>query len=158
MAYNFPPMTMKKILLVIFFSLINIQCWSQQYVDFKLMPDVSFKTDDGNDYEVVEYPDKNSHEIYQLLTSNITTLYNNPSKVMTSFDETSIKVRALGTFFYYKALGRKIFLTGYYQLLFKIKEGRVRVSAPFLENRTENKDGYVVYLDEHVKKCIKKES
>lgn len=136
--------------------MMNLVCWSQQYTDFKLMPDVSFKTDDGNDYEIVVYENKSTHDIYQLLSSNIVSLYNNASKVMTSVDETTIKIRALGTFFYYTALGRKIFLTGFYQLLFKIKDGRVRVSAPYLENRTENKDGYVVYLDDHVKKMYKK--
>lgn len=147
---------MNKFLLVAAFVMTNIVCWSQQYVDFKLTPDVSFKTDEGNDYEIVMYEGKSAHEIYQLLATNITSLYNNPSKVMTSVDETTIKIRALGTCFYYTALGRKIFLTGYYQLLFKIKDGKVRVSAPYFENRTENKDGYVVYLDEHVKKMYRK--
>ena len=40
---------MKRLLTIAALIMASNLCWSQQYIDFKLMPDATFRTDDGND-------------------------------------------------------------------------------------------------------------
>lgn len=125
---------MKK-LLTLLLLVCPIFALAQDLVSFKLTPEANFVTASGEDFVVVPFEGKSAHEIYQLLASNVGSVYNDPSKVMSGVDDASIKIRAFSNNLYtQKVLGIPHAWEGYYQLEFRIKDGRVRVSAPFVEN------------------------
>ena len=75
---------MKKLIAIVMMMLPMI-AWGQQTADsvwFELQPDGMFLTKDGKGYAVVEYEGKTAHELYQMIASNISSAYNDPSKVM----------------------------------------------------------------------------
>lgn len=112
----------------------SLSCWSQEIVNFKLTPDATFKTDEGEDFVIVSFEGKDAQEIYKLLATNINSMYNNPSKVMHGVEFSSIKIRAIGDLVYDKSIiGIESILQAYYQLEFRIKDGKVRISAPIIE-------------------------
>lgn len=122
------------ILFVTLILLLPLLAFAQE-VAFKLTPQATFVTENGEDFVVVPFEGKDAHQIYQTLASNVGSLFNDPSKVMSGVEDASIKVRA-----YCSTLcQKKVLLTfnggGYYQLEFRIKDGRVRVSAPYVENQ-----------------------
>ncbi len=141
-----------KILLFIAFSLICLIGYGQQTVEFKVYPDGSFRTEDGKDFVVVEFEGKSAHEIFQELSVNVNSMYNNPSKVMSTVEDASIKIRAISDLVKTRRLGIPIYWSGYYQLEFQIKDGRVRVSAPFVE--TYLNDGAPKYNERKFKKLV----
>lgn len=107
---------------------------AQKEEHFILWPDGLYRTEERKDFVVIPFENKTAHQIYQELASNVGSTFNNPSKVMSAVEDASIKIRAHSddlirtTMLGYSSLG------GYYQLEFRIKDGRVRVSAPFVEN------------------------
>lgn len=125
---------MKKLLMLVMLVL-SATAIAQDKVQFNLTPIGSFITDGGEDFVVVPFEGKSAHEIYQTLATNVGSLYNDPSKVMSGVEDASIKVRGYSS----NLCLKKAILTfgggGHYQLEFKIKDGRVRVSAPYIENQ-----------------------
>ena len=121
-----------------FITLLLLVCpilaFAQDLVSFKLTPEGSFTTASGEDFVVVPFEGKSAHEIYQTLASNVGSVYNDPSKVMSGVDDASIKIRAFSDNLYVqKVMGISHAWEGFYQLEFRIKDGRVRVSAPHVE-------------------------
>ena len=57
---------------------------AQELVSFKVTPDGNFVSSTGEDFVVVPFEGKNAHQIYQMLASNVGSVYNDPSKVMLS--------------------------------------------------------------------------
>lgn len=105
-------------------------------VNFKLQADGRFVTEDGADYVVVPFEGKTAHELFVMLTSNITSIYRDASKVMNTVEDNVVKVRGFaenGTIFPFITMFR-FSVEGYYQLEFKVRDGRIRVSAPYIEN------------------------
>lgn len=120
---------------ILFLLLLPFQAIAQNLVTFKLTPHSTFATESGEDFIVVPFEGKTAHQIYQTLASNVSSLYNNPSKVMTGVEDASIKIRALSENMYTnKFMGTSGHVAAYYQLEFRIKDGRVRVSAPYIED------------------------
>lgn len=120
--------------------LLPILTVAQQLANFVLMPDGTYQTEDGKDFIVIPFEGKTAHQIYQELASNVSSTFNDPSKVMSGVEEASIKIRAYSNdlviakpFGYFKDQP----FGGYYQLEFKIRDGRVRVSAPIVEEDVE---------------------
>lgn len=108
---------------------------AQELVNFNLTSEATFVNPEGENFEIVPFEGKSAHQIYQTLAMNIGTLYNDPSKVMSGVDDASIKIRAYCDNLYNQSvLGISHCWQGYYQLEFRIKDGRVRVSAPIIEN------------------------
>lgn len=125
---------MKK-LLILLLLVCPILAFAQELVTFKLTPQATFTSASGEDFVVVPFEGKTAHEIYQMLASNVGSVYNDPSKVMSGVDDASIKIRAFSDNLYtQKVLGIPHTWEGYYQLEFRIKDGRVRVSAPHIED------------------------
>lgn len=123
---------MRKILSLIGAMLIALSVNAQDKgVDFKLQKDGSFLTADGKDYVIVKYDSLTAHEIYQKLCSNAGGVYNNPNRVMSNVEDVSIKVRAISTGLVKGVLG--VVRDAYYQYQIQIKDGRVRVEAPVIE-------------------------
>lgn len=108
---------------------------AQNTVQFILTSDGVYKAENGDDYIVIPFEGKTAHQIYQILVSNINSIYKNPSEVMTGVEDFSIKVRAISDdVIRTRLLGIGQSQSGYYQLEFKIKDGRVRVSAPLIDS------------------------
>ena len=120
---------MKKKLFLIITATICLIASAQTKVDFFLTEDGTFKTQDGKNYAIVPFENKTQQEIYQILATNANSIYNDLSKVMSSVEYSSIKIRAIKTFIRYIIDGWE----GYYQLEFQIKDGKVKVFAPFVE-------------------------
>jgi len=124
----------KNLLLMMVLGFICLVSNAQTKEFFHVTPDGTFATDEGNDFVIVQYEGKNAHQIYQELAANVGSVYNNPSKVMSSVEDVSIKIRALDDFLTNSTMGIPVGTwQGYYQLEFRIKDGRVRVEAPQIE-------------------------
>ena len=120
-----------------FCLMLIISCLSvSAQVDFKLQADGSFRTIDGADYVVIPFEGKSAHDLFVTLTSNATSIYNDVSKVMNTVQDNTVKIRGFagsGNIFPYFTMFN-FSVEGYYQLEFKIKDGRIRVSAPIVED------------------------
>lgn len=113
---------------------------AQELANFVLMPDGTYQTKDGKDFVVIPFEGKTAHQIYQELASNVGSTFNDPSKVMSGVEDASIKIRAYSeNLVMAKPFGfvKDQPYGGHYQLEFKIRDGRVRVSAPIVENDVE---------------------
>jgi hypothetical protein len=149
---------MKKLLLTVLL-LFPILCKSQDLVKFKLQSNTTFQTLSGEDYVVVPFDGKSAHEIYQMLASNAMSVCTDPSEVM-SVEDVSIKIRTYYTGLYKKTVLMYTNLWGaYYQLEFRIKDGRVRVAAPSMEEKltcSTAKNAGLYYFSKLCKKWFKK--
>lgn len=124
---------MKK-LIAILMMLLPMLTGAQELANFVLMPDGTYQTEDGKDFVVIPFEGKTAHQIYQELASNVAATFNDPSKVMSGVDDASIKIRAHSDdLVRNRVMGIGQSMGGYYQLEFRIKDGRVRVSAPYVE-------------------------
>ena len=131
---------MKKILFIAVLCLTAVLSASAQ-VEFKLGPDGTFHMKDGRNYAVVPFEKKSAHEIYQTLFVNVAEVYRDPKqKVIITLDGSSVNIRAYDPKLTYAKMGEN--LGGYYTLNFEVKDGKVKVDAPIVdENLTRSKDG-----------------
>lgn len=107
---------------------------AQNNVEFVLTSDGTYKAANGDDFIVVPFPDKSAHEIYKELATNINSHYKKPTEIMTGVEDSFIKIRDVAEeIISLRLLGVEFPYSGYYQLEFRIKDGRVRVSAPIIE-------------------------
>lgn len=130
---------MKKVL-TMFLILLPLIAGAQDLALFVLTPNGTYQTKDGNDFVIISFEGKTAHQIFQELASNVNSTFNNPSKVMSTVEDVSIKIRAYSSdIIFGMPLGyaKAQPYGGYYQLEFRIKDGRVRVSAPFVEDELE---------------------
>lgn len=125
---------MRKVLMVLLL-LFPMIVGAQELVKFVLMPDGTYRTEEGADFVVVPFEGKTAHQIYQELASNVGATFNDPSKVMSGVEDAFIKIRAFSDVLIRGGLMGSHAYGGYYQLEFRIKDGRVRVSAPFIEEK-----------------------
>ncbi|MBD5216683.1 MAG: hypothetical protein HDS78_09275 [Bacteroidales bacterium] len=124
---------MKKLLAFILMLLPMIMN-AQDLANFILTSDGTYQTEDGKDFVVIPFEGKTAQQIYKELASNVGSTFNDPSKVMSGVENVSIKIRAFSNdLIRISMLGLGQSLGGYYQLEFRIKDGRVRVSAPIIE-------------------------
>lgn len=128
-----------KNLLIYILIVLPIFAFAQGTISFKLTPQATFSTASNEDFIIVPFENKSAHEIYQTLASNIGSLYNNPSKVMNGVEDTSIKIRSIIPISQKTTkvimLGEVLIeINGFIQYDIKIKHGRAKVSAPFIEN------------------------
>ena len=125
---------MKKVILFLLLICPFIMS-AQELVSFKVTPDGNFVSSTGEDFVVVPFEGKNAHQIYQMLASNVGSVYNDPSKVMSGVEDASIKIRAFSDNIYTKkVMGIPHAFQGFYQIEFRIKDGRVRITAPYVED------------------------
>lgn len=130
---------MKKLIAIVM-MLLPMLATAQELANFVLMPDGTYQTEDGKDFVVIPFEGKTAHQIYQELASNVGSTFNDPSKVMSGVEDASIKIRAYSD----NLVMAKPFgfvkgqpYGGHYQLEFKIRDGRIRVSAPIVEENVE---------------------
>lgn len=149
---------MKKAL-TMFLMLLPLIAGAQDLARFVLMPNGIYQTEDGNDFVVIPFEGKSAHQIFQELASNVGSTFNNPSKVMSTVEDASIKIRAHSDdLIRNRFMGIGQSFGGYYQLEFKIRDGRVRVSAPYIEeevgfwmNGKYNSNNFAFFVKKHFK-------
>lgn len=132
---------MKKILFIAVLCLTAVLSASAQSVDFKLTVDGTFHLKDGRNFAVVPFEKKTAHEIYSQLFLNASEVYKEPKqKVIITIDGSSINIRAFDQKLTFKEPGT--YLGGYYELNFEVKDGKVKVAAPVVDEiLTRTKDG-----------------
>lgn len=138
---------MRKLILIITSILsISFSAVAQEQVEFKLQPNAIFVAPDGGTYAVVEYEGKTAEELYTMVKSNVMTLYKSPDKVMSENPHISISIRA-----YSDRVGSKVVsfiprvFAGYYNLVFRFKDGKVRVDAPVFDNTLTDRDNMLAF-------------
>ena len=135
---------MKRLLfiLVLFLSaLTTLNAQSVQSVQFKIFPNGTLRQKNGLAYIIVQFPQKSAHQIYQALFINASEIYKNPKqKVIITIDGSSIHIRTCDPKLTYAKDGE--YLSGYYNLHFDVKDGKVKIDAPEIdETLIRAKDG-----------------
>lgn len=131
---------MKKILLLVAAYLVCAGAQAQDLVEFKLQPDGSFLAPNGENYVVLEYDGKTASELYSLVKSNVMTLYNSPKDVMSENENVSISIRAFSDMVGTKTILLPRIFSGYYNLVFRFKDGKIRVDAPIFDDKIKDRD------------------
>ncbi len=80
--------------IVILMLMLPLAVTAQDFVHFVLLPDGTYQTEDGKDFVIVPFDNKDAHHIYQELATNVGSAYNNPSQVMSGVEDAPIKIRA----------------------------------------------------------------
>lgn len=128
---------MKKAILL-FFAFIGTIAYAQETsekADFTLLPDGSFVTssDDKKSYIVIPFDGQTDKEIYQKLIVNASLVVNNPSEQVSGVEYSLIKARTKQHLLTHVLMGLPLSCTGTIIYEFQIKDGRVRVNAPMVE-------------------------
>lgn len=152
---------MKKFLYLL---LICISCnsFAQEIVEFVFQPTGQFLTSDGKEYVVIPFEEKSASELYAMVKNNVMSYYNSPKEVI-SEGENVITIYALEkNMWLVKSMGAKAIYGGNYKLVFRFKDGRVRVDAPSIDEKLSMTDGLFtntigipdnVYLSKAAKKA-----
>ncbi|MCQ2259617.1 MAG: hypothetical protein Q4E26_02095 [Prevotellaceae bacterium] len=132
---------MKKILFIAVLCLTAVLSASAQSVEFTLTADGTFHMKDGRNYAIVPFEGKSAHAIYSALFVNAGEVYKDPKqKVIITIDGSSVGIRAFDPKLTYKE--ENVYLGGYYELNFEVKDGKVKVAAPVVDEiLTRQKDG-----------------
>lgn len=133
---------MKKLLtFVLLLVFIGVQA-QEKKVEFKLQPTGSFLSEEGKDYIVIEFEGKSANDLYSMVRDNVMSQYNSPKEVMSESGGNVITIYAHNkNIWIVKSLGAKGIYGGYYNLVFKFKDGKIRVDAPSISNKLEMTDG-----------------
>ena len=122
---------MRRILSIAILLLICFTVHAQFKAHFYLQRDGTFKTKDNTNYAVVEYDGMSAEELYTMVKNNINSLYKSPKDVMSEVENTSITVRGYSEDIIIDKFG----YSGYYNLNFKFKDGKIRVAAPIVDEK-----------------------
>lgn len=102
------------------------------FTGFTISADGHYRATDGKDYIIYPFEGKSAKEIYSLICSNVSKVYNSPQSVMSTVENASVSIHAFADDILYQKsyLGIKFFYEGTYNLLIEIKDGRVKINAP----------------------------
>ena len=128
---------MKKILLLVIGRLACISSYAQvqaQKADFTLLKTGNFVAADSIDcnYFVIPFEGKTAEEIYKTLTTNAALVVNNPDKQVSGVEYSVVKVNIEQHLLSDVVLGMPLSCTGTMYYEFQIKDGRVKVNAPYV--------------------------
>jgi len=135
---------MNKIIFICFaFLMICLGAQAQdRKVDFKLQPNGTFLSEDGSDFIVIEFDGMTAEELHSMVKNNVMSLYNSPKDVMSESGNNVITIFAIEkNIWQVKSLGATGIYGGHYKLVFKFKDGRIRIDAPIIDNKLEMTDG-----------------
>lgn len=131
-------------------------CALNSFAQFKASPN-GIVADNGMDYIVVKYEGKTAEQLYKAVESYIVANYVNPKNVMSGQEFTMINLHTL----YKEAFNHKTWMgTKYYadvsaNIVFRFKDGRMRIDAPTINSMWGVKDygeGELYYDDLFFKK------
>lgn len=122
---------MAKLISLIFFSLIALSASSQELVKFVLTPEGKYVTPEGEDFIVVPFEGKTASDIYSELLANITAVTSAPYEIAESIIPSLLVVRVkTDDIIRNRSLGKSYPMEGSFLVEIKIKDDKVRVSAP----------------------------
>lgn len=127
---------MKKILFLMAMSIISIYSFSQEKVLFRLQQDGTFLSDkSGKKYEIVLFEGVSCDKLYITIKNNINSLFKKPKEVMSEVENTSISIRAYSDAITCDKLPlcAVSVYSGYYNLMFHFKDGKIKVDAPIID-------------------------
>lgn len=125
---------MKRLLLFLFALVSFIYSYSQEFVEFKILPDGSITSTQGKSYAVVSFEGYSAEQLYNIVRNKLYDAFENPSSVLIEKPYNSITVHGfvnLGkivVFIVPSAFG------GTYHLKFSFKDGKIRVDRPYFDN------------------------
>lgn len=149
------------------FVLFALSCclYAQDSVRFVLQPSGAFLTEDKQEYSVTEFAGKSASELFSMVKSNAMSLYNDPDKVMSESGGNMISIYAFREdMCIVSSLGAKGIYGGHYKLVFRFKDGRIRVDAPSIDEELPMSGGSFtgtlgipsrVFLSDYAKKVCK---
>lgn len=132
---------MKKLLTGIFMLLCACVASAQDPVHFSLTRTGSFVSQDGTGFVVVPFEGKTTAELYNMVKNNIMSVYKDPKKVMSENENQTISVRGYGSIVYKTVTFIPRVFEGHYTIVFKFKDGRIRVDAPVVDDDLVESDG-----------------
>lgn len=131
---------MKKYLCLLL-ACISCNLFAQDLVQFVFQPNGQFLTQDGKEYVVIPFEEKSASDLYTMVKNNAMSYYNSPKEVM-SEGENVITIYALEkNMWLVKSMGAKAIYGGHYKLVFRFKDGRVRIDAPSIDKKLPMSEG-----------------
>ena len=125
---------MKKVLILIAIMFVTLPVNSQQRIDFHLTQTGKFLTENNEDFVVIPFEDKTAHDIYMEIVQNVNSLYKNPKEVLSTVEDQSISIYAMGNpIAYDKIVGLTRDGYGYYTIKILIKDNRIRFELPQID-------------------------
>lgn len=129
---------MKRILLIVLGVLAAISLYAQvnkQGVNFTLLPTGKFVVADSakSEYVIIPFEGMTAKEIYNKLMTNAALVVNNPDKQVSGVEFSVVKVNITQHLLTKKLMGLPLSCTGTMYYEFQIKDGRVKVNAPYVE-------------------------
>lgn len=125
---------MKHVLFIIAFLFTVIPVYTQQKIDFHLSQTGKFLTENGEDFIVIPFEGKSAHDIYMELVQNINSLYKSPKEVLSTIEDQSISIYAMGTpIAYDKVIGILREGYGHYTIKILIKDYRIKFGLPKID-------------------------
>lgn len=146
---------MKKLFSILILALSFLSVSAQDPVSFKLTRTGAFTAPDGSAFVVVPFEGKSASELYNMVKNNIMALYKDPKQVMTENEGQAITVRGRGGLVWKTVTFIPRTFEGDYTIVFKFKDGRVRVDAPVVDDELTDAAGMLKY-GESFKSCSKK--
>ncbi len=139
--------------------------YAQDIVQFIIQPTGKFLTSDGKDYVVVPFEGKTASDLFYMVKGNAMSFYNNPKEVISESGESVITIYAFDkNICTVKSLGATGVYGGGYHIVFKFKDGKIRVDAPSINEKLEMSGGAFtktigipdcVYISDYAKKVCK---
>lgn len=133
----------KKILSILFLLLCLTSASAQDLVQFKLTRSGSFVDIDNKGFVVVPFAGKTASELYNMVKNNILSIYKDPKQVMSENEGQTIAIRAKGGLVWKTIAFIPRTFEGYYTMVFRFKDGRIRVDAPVVEDNLTDSDGWL---------------
>lgn len=156
---------MRKILMLFVLLAVSCYLYAQNSVRFVLQPTGVFLSEDKQEYVVAEFAGKSASELFSMVKSNAMSLYNDPDKVMSENDGNMISIYAYREdMCVVSSLGAKGIYGGHYKLVFRFKDGKIKVDAPSIDDELPMNGGSFtgtigipssVFLPDYAKKVCK---
>lgn len=126
---------MKKYLFTLILLCVSSGLYAQALVKFNIQPSGNFIAEDGKNFLVVEFEGKSSDELYAMVKNNVLSFYKDPKTVMSENEGSAITIHGFANpIASKKLLVLTTFYGAYYNLVFKFKDGRIRVDAPVIDD------------------------
>ena len=122
---------MKRLLLffIVSFTIINAK---GQFVTFEWQPNGSMLTKNGESSQVVSFPEKTKEKLYQELLVSASSIYNNPQKTISYVENKLISINAVQPIIWnVGGLLGAVEVNFHYVLKMHIKDGKIKVDAPY---------------------------
>ena len=123
-----------KQLLATFLLILVSSISNAQYVSkLKMNYEGNFTTQDGKDYDVAVFEDKNAIELFDKVKKNVALIYRSPKDVESNIDDIIISIYGYAPNCVKFNWGISPFnLSFHYSLKFQFKDGKIRIEVPNL--------------------------